>query len=418
LTPARYERRSRPIGRWLRAYQLSHIVIALLVALTPGLGLNLRALYPWELWMLPGLAAAAALIVGQWRRIHPEARTIGIGAFGLIVACFCDLGTDWLVLSRPRIVSYGFATLVISMAMSLANRFTRVYGDLDALNRSLEQRVAERTEQLGEANQLLQEQMARAEQHEAEALASKAVAEEASRAKSQFLANMSHELRTPLNAVIGYSEMLQEEAREVGQEGLVPDLVKIHGSARHLLALINDILDLSKVEAGKMELFPETFPVQGLVQDVATTLQPLVEKNANRLLVRASGDLGSMHNDATRTRQILFNLLSNACKFTQSGTVTLDVQRTGDAVIFAVSDTGIGMTPDQLARLFQAFSQAEASTARRFGGTGLGLVISRRFAQLMGGDITVTSTPGQGTTFTAHLPASIPDPREAVSTAR
>jgi signal transduction histidine kinase len=391
---------------------LSHLALALLVSLTPGLGLNLRVLYPWELWMLLGFAATAALIVSQARRRHPEARTIGLGALCLIGACVYDIVADWLVLPRARIIHYGFAAFVISMAISLANRFTRVYGEVDALNRSLEQRVAQRTAQLAETNDLLQQQKERAELHETEALASKAEAEEASRAKSQFLANMSHELRTPLNAVIGYSEMLQEEAREVGQDSFVPDLVKIHGSAKHLLALINDILDLSKVEAGKMELFPETFPVAELIQDVVMTVQPLVDKNSNRLEVRCGPDLGEMHNDATRARQILFNLLSNACKFTREGTITLGVSREPESVVFTVADTGIGMTPEQLARLFQAFSQAEASTSRRFGGTGLGLVISRRFAQLMGGDVTVASTFGAGTTFTARLPAAVPDARD------
>ena len=242
----------------------------------------------------------------------------------------------------------------------------------------------------------------------------RARAEEASRAKSQFLANMSHELRTPLNAIIGYSEMLEEQAQDLAQPTLVPDLERIRGSGRHLLALIDEILDLSKVEAGKVTLLPETFAVKALVDGVVTMVRPLVEKNGNVLEVRCAEGLPDTYNDPTRVRQILFNLLSNACKFTRAGTITLDVRRDGapGMLRFEVRDTGIGMTPEQLGRIFQAFSQAEATTSRKFGGTGLGLVISLRFAQLMGGTITVESAAGEGTTFTAIVPASIRDPRD------
>src|SRR5262249_37899969 len=187
-------------------------------------------------------------------------------------------------------------------------------------------------------------------------------AEEANRAKSAFLANMSHELRTPLNAIIGYSEMLQEEAEELGQEDFTPDLQKIHTAGQHLLTLINDILDLSKIEAGKMDLFLETFDISTMLQDVVTTIQPLIEKNANTLVVHDASDLGTMRADLTKVRQGLFNVLSNACKFTARGTITLAVTRAmvdGAAwLIFRVSDTGIGMTPEQMGKLFQAFAQA------------------------------------------------------------
>jgi GAF domain-containing protein/CheY-like chemotaxis protein len=235
--------------------------------------------------------------------------------------------------------------------------------------------------------------------------------EVASRHKSEFLANMSHELRTPLNAIIGYSEMLQEDAADLGAERFVADLQKIHASGRHLLELINAVLDLSKIEAGKMDLYLETFDIRGLARDIAAVIQPLAEKNANRLEVRAGEDLGTMHADLTKVRQSVFNLLSNACKFTERGTVALAVARetddAGEWITFAVSDTGIGLTPEQIGRLFQEFSQAEASTTRRYGGTGLGLALSRRLCQMMGGEITVTSAPGEGSTFTIRLPAAV-----------
>jgi signal transduction histidine kinase len=235
-------------------------------------------------------------------------------------------------------------------------------------------------------------------------------AEEVSRTKSAFLANMSHELRTPLNAVIGYSEMLQEELTEIGQRSLVPDLVKIHSAGTHLLGLINDILDLSKIEAGKMTIHAETFEVPTLVQDVVSTIQPLIEKNGNTLAVETGFDLGDMHSDITRIRQVLLNLLSNASKFTSKGTVLLTVrrERTGGAdwMVFAVRDSGIGMTPEQLAKLFRPFTQADSSTTRKYGGTGLGLAISRAFCSMMGGDIQVESVSGQGSTFTVRLPVS------------
>jgi PAS domain S-box-containing protein len=244
-----------------------------------------------------------------------------------------------------------------------------------------------------------------------ELLEARREAEGANRAKSQFLANMSHELRTPLNAIIGYSEMLQEEAADREQPEFVADLQKIHVAGRHLLTLINDVLDLSKIEAGKMEFTPETFDVREAVEAVVTTVRPLVEKNGNRLDVRIDADAGIMHADLTRVRQVILNLLSNAGKFTEHGLITLDVRREGagggQIVAFRISDTGIGISPEEMSRLFQAFSQADATTARRYGGTGLGLAISRQISQQMGGDITVESAPGRGSTFTVTLPASL-----------
>jgi CheY-like chemotaxis protein len=222
---------------------------------------------------------------------------------------------------------------------------------------------------------------------------------------------MSHELRTPLNAIIGVTEMLQEDARDLGREDEKEPLERVLRAGRHLLALINDILDLSKIEAGKMELHLESFPFAPLIEDVVKTIQPLAEKNGNELVVDCAPDIGVMRGDQTRVRQALLNLGSNANKFTERGTVRFDARRTSrdgrDWITIAVADTGIGMTAEQVGRLFQEFVQADASTTRRYGGTGLGLAISRRFCQMMGGDITVESEVGRGSTFTISLPAEV-----------
>jgi PAS domain S-box-containing protein len=246
-------------------------------------------------------------------------------------------------------------------------------------------------------------------------------AEIANRAKSQFLANMSHELRTPLNAIILYTELLRDEATDRGLADLLPDLKKIHGAAKHLLALINDVLDLSKIESGKLELVLETFDVSLMLRDVVTTIEPLAQKNADRLEVCCPSDIGTMHADLTKVRQSLFNLLSNACKFTEGGTVRLEVaceERNGTWFLFRVTDTGIGMTPEHQGKLFKPFSQADPSATRRFGGTGLGLAITRHFCEAMGGDITVQSRPGVGSTFTIRLPAAVGGAKEARGEAR
>jgi len=235
---------------------------------------------------------------------------------------------------------------------------------------------------------------------------------EASQHKSQFLANMSHELRTPLNAIIGVSEMLREDA-EAAKQDLEP-LDRVLGAGRHLLALINDILDLSKIEAGRMELQLESFPLPPLIADVVKTIEPLAAKNSNQVAVHCDAASGTLHADQMRLRQALLNLMSNANKFTERGTITVDArqgQQGGrDWVTIAVADTGIGMTPEQMGKLFQEFSQADASTTRKYGGTGLGLAISRRFCQMMGGDITVESKLGRGSTFTIRLPRVVDVP--------
>ncbi len=242
---------------------------------------------------------------------------------------------------------------------------------------------------------------------ESDLLRAKDAAEASSRTKSQFLANMSHELRTPMNAIIGYSEMLQEEAVEEGLDHFTTDLGKIQNAGKHLLSLINDILDLSKIEAGKMELYLEDFDVANAVSEVAGTVQTLITRKNNRLIVECPPDIGILHADLTKVRQSLFNLLSNSAKFTENGTITLRVHRDGANLIFTVRDTGIGMTEEQMSGLFEAFSQADASTTRKYGGTGLGLAITRRFCRMMGGDVSVASVSGEGSAFTLHLPAVV-----------
>jgi signal transduction histidine kinase len=304
-------------------------------------------------------------------------------------------------------------------------------GDLDesdaTLLRSLANRVAVAIEN-ARLFKAVQEELTVRQQTEAQLALARDQAVEANRAKSQFLANMSHELRTPLNAIIGYSEMLQEEVEALDQLDLVPDLEKIQTAGKQLLALINDILDLSKIEAGKMTLYPESFDIVELVHDVIMTVHPLANKKANKLILNCPDDLGLIYADMAKVRQSLFNLLSNAAKFTENGTITLTVENQkdegrgmkedqknlilhqlplsgrSDLILFRVTDTGIGMTPEQVSKLFQAFTQADASTTRKYGGTGLGLVITQRFCQMMGGTISVTSKPGQGSTFTILLP--------------
>jgi signal transduction histidine kinase len=237
----------------------------------------------------------------------------------------------------------------------------------------------------------------------------KEAAEAANLTKSQFLANMSHELRTPLNAIIGYSEMLAEEAEDIGRTEFLQDLERIRSSGKHLLSLINEILDLSKIEAGKMDLFIESFELKSNLDELVAGVAPLIAANGNRLELQVAAHPIRMRTEQTKLRQIVLNLVSNAGKFTKSGTITVRVElpEGGKDVAIAVQDTGIGMTAEQLGRLFQPFTQADASTTRKYGGTGLGLTISRHFAQMMGGDISVESRANEGSTFTVRLPLEV-----------
>jgi signal transduction histidine kinase/DNA-binding response OmpR family regulator len=271
----------------------------------------------------------------------------------------------------------------------------------------------------GELLVLAMEDVTQRRRVEEEVAKAKEASEIANRTKSLFLANMSHELRTPLNAIVGYSEMLQEEAAEHSLVSFGSDLGKINASGRHLLALINDILDLSKIEAGKMELYLESFDLNALIDEVASTIKPMVEGNFNTLHIERAEELGSMRADQVKVRQALFNLLSNAAKFTKEGTITLEATRQSmddsEWIVFKITDTGIGLSRDKILRLFQDFTQADASTTRKFGGTGLGLALTRRFCQMMGGDVTVRSVPGEGSTFTIMLPADVTDAKAELS---
>src|SRR5258706_11311327 len=269
---------------------------------------------------------------------------------------------------------------------ALANQFNDMAGRLQESYAGLEQKVEERTREVEEKSRQL---------------------EIASQHKSQFLASMSHELRTPLNAIIGLTEMMVTNAARFGTEKAAEPLRRVHRAGTHLLGLINQVLDLSKIEAGKLELNPETVNLAPLLEDVIGTARQLAEQNKNRLVLEAQENLGRLTVDPMRLRQTLLNLLSNACKFTKQGEVRLGVKKVVDGrnwIEIAVADTGIGMTPEQQAKLFEEFTQADSSTARQYGGTGLGLAITRKLARMMGGDVTVTSEPGKGSVFTVRLP--------------
>jgi signal transduction histidine kinase/ActR/RegA family two-component response regulator len=311
---------------------------------------------------------------------------------------------------------------MVSANKNYAVRAAKSYGDeigrlIDGFNTMLSE-IQQRDTALQSTNgelktrtQELEEEILHRKQAQEELLNAKHAAEEANRAKSTFLANMSHELRTPLNAIIGYSEMLEEETRDSGKVENVQDLRKIQTAGKHLLSLINDVLDLSKIEAGKMVLHLETFEVSQVIEEMVTTLQPAAAKNVNSIHVHLADNVNMMRADITKVRQILFNLLSNACKFTDHGTVSVNVEQIKvedrNWIQFQVRDTGIGISAKQKKNLFQEFAQADASIARKYGGTGLGLAITHRFVQLMKGHIWLESEVGQGAVFTVRLPAQV-----------
>ncbi len=303
----------------------------------------------------------------------------------------------------------GVVSMMVLVLSAALREGKQAEQELRRAHADLEVRVQERTAELARANKELHSEIAERRWVEKALEGAKEAAEVANRAKSRFLANTSHELRTPLNAIINLSEVVLEDARTLDRQDAIEPLERVLRASWHLLALINDVLDLSKIEAGKMELHLESVSIGPLVEDVGKTVRPLAEKNGNRLTVECAKELGTIQADPTRVRQALFNLASNAAKFTEQGTIAIAAERRSDDgsewIVMSVADTGIGMTPEQVAKLFADFTQADSSSTRKFGGTGLGLAISRRFCRMMGGDITVESVPGRGSTFTIRLPA-------------
>jgi signal transduction histidine kinase len=306
-------------------------------------------------------------------------------------------------------LSANLPTTVISVAGILA--YTTIFGLHSHMQakRAMKSRreLIEQRLHVEEQNRLIDAARRAADESRVAAEEAKETATQANLAKSAFLANMSHELRTPLNAIIGYSEMLCEEAEDLGHHDLIPDLQKIRTAGKHLLDLINSILDLSKIEAGKMNMFVESFDLEVLMREVVVTATPLVRAKKNELVLDVQPGIGTLQTDATKLRQILLNLLSNASKFTEQGTITLGVRRSGGQVELRVSDTGIGMSESVLKKVFEPFTQADAATTRKYGGTGLGLTLCTRFVQMMGGSIAVESAVGVGSTFTVRLPSDI-----------
>ena len=361
------------------------------------------------------LAAAFVPVAVLW----PEIFTTGTFIAGFALFALCSLGLAVVVslglartLGQPiDVLSGAVSEIARSRQFDAALPVAPSIGELRTLNHALEDLLSAMRQAVADAREH-EEQIMERQRVEQQLVVAKDAAEEASRAKSAFVANMSHELRTPLNAIIGYSEMLQEDAADLGYVQAVPDLEKIQIAGRHLLGLINDILDLSKIEAGKMTLCVEPFDVTTLITDVVGTAQPLVAAHRNQLQLEISSDAGRMRSDSTKLRQVLLNLLSNAAKFTDRGRITISVAReTRDGhgwIVIRVKDTGIGMTAEQASRLFEDFMQADTSTTRRYGGTGLGLAISQRFCRMMGGYISAESEPARGSTFIVSLPADAP----------
>jgi signal transduction histidine kinase/ActR/RegA family two-component response regulator len=395
---------SRPISLPLRAYQALNAVGAAAVLISAGLGVNLRLLPWWEVGAMV-VAAASLWEVGRaaWRG-HPEARTIGVG-LAVLTACYLnDIGQERGWLHSPRLIPLGFAVFLSSMAVSLANRFSRVHRELRHLRRDLEERVEKRTHELSGRSQELSTANEQLRQRTLELA-------EASRAKTQFVANMSHEIRTPMNGVIGMASLLQGTPLSPEQHEYVD---AIASSGRALMRIIDDILDFSKIESGHLTLESLDLAPRELVAEVIRLFAPLAK--AKGLDLAATVEDGVAHvlrGDPGRLRQALVNLVGNAVKFTDRGQVTarvrVDAEDAGAQLVrFAVRDTGIGIPPEALGRLFQPFAQADGSTTRRYGGTGLGLVISKRLVELMGGQLGVMSEPGEGSVFwfTARLERS------------
>ena len=328
----------------------------------------------------------------------------------LFVVLLCvTLGTLYFVLNR----------LIISPLTGMADKISEMKTDdynvklpITGNNEfgTLATAFNSRAEKLDEYYQKIQDRKQELEAANENLKEARQKAVTASESKSQFLANMSHELRTPLNAIIGYSEILIEEAPDLEPSDFVPELLKILGSGKHLLELINDILDISKIEAGKMELHLEKFSLPSLVEDIEHLVVPLIEKNSNTFKSRVDGEIGEIFSDSTKIRQNLLNLISNAAKFTERGRINLNVTKEGgEHILFEVKDSGIGMTPEQLAKIFQSFTQADSGTTKKYGGTGLGLTITKEFCRMMSGEIWAESEIGEGTSFFMKLPIKTPN---------
>jgi signal transduction histidine kinase/DNA-binding response OmpR family regulator len=372
-------------------------------------------------WAIGGFALSGAVML--WSLLSPmvalvvsrELKSARIWFFAFLgLVLISGIFESWFRQNGTGLPTYGTnAFFVMNFFAPLITTYFIVFYFMGA-GRTAAAALSQQSSQLEKANLMLQRLTGSLEEtvrlRTQELSGALEAAEEASKTKSLFLANMSHELRTPLNAILGYSEMLEEEAADSGYEDIAPDLQKIQAAGKHLLNLINDILDISKIEAGKTELFLEEVELSAILDEITGTVKPLVEQNSNTLVIDVDVS-GKIKTDTTKLRQIVLNLMSNAAKFTQDGTVTLKAKRVADDknewIEIAVADSGIGMTPEQANRVFDVFTQADSSTTRRYGGTGLGLAISRRFAQIMGGDIALETVQGEGSTFTVRIPAEV-----------